>query len=184
MLTSGHACQNRTSKVASEDFSRTEAKRRIKPVTSSGHTPILSSSSHTLPESFFLSVVEENDNFEECECVKRMGASKKPLYARQLPIIFTPSHTCAVSFCLLVGEENDNIDECACVKRMETQDTDKRDGTRSEATQQGTTALCDWRIQLLRSSMGQSSNAERLDKPLQVECRREQFGTVFEGHLV
>ena len=91
---------------------------------SSGHPPILSSSSHTLPESFFLSVGEENDNIEECECVKRM-ASKKPLYVRQLPIIFTPSHTCTVSFFLLVGEENDNFDECACVKRMETPDIEQ-----------------------------------------------------------
>ena len=94
-------------------------------LNSSGHPPILSSSSHTLPESFFLSVGEENDNFEECACVMRMGASKKPLYVRQLPIIFMPSHTCTVSFFLLVGEENDNFDECACVKRMEAQDIDK-----------------------------------------------------------
>ena len=59
--------------------------------------------------------------FEECECVKRMAASKKPLYVWQLLILFTPSHTCTVSF-LLVSEENDSFDECGCVKRMETQD--------------------------------------------------------------
>ena len=92
---------------------------------SSGHPPILSSSSHTLPESFLLSVGEENDNFEECEFVKRLGTSKKPLYVRQLPILFTVLHTCTVSFFLLVGEENDNFEECECVNRMETQDIDQ-----------------------------------------------------------
>ena len=70
-------------------------------------------------------MAEENDNFEECEGVKRLGASEKPLYVRQLPVLFMLSHTCTVSFFLLVGEENDNLEECECVKRMETQDIDR-----------------------------------------------------------
>ena len=52
-------------------------------------------------------MAEENDNFEECECVKRLGTSKKHLYVRQLPVLFMLSHTCTVSFFLLLGEEND-----------------------------------------------------------------------------
>ena len=71
-------------------------------------------------------MAEENDNFEECEGVKRLGASEKPLYVRQLSVLFMLSHTCTVSFFLLVDEGNDNLEECECVKRMETQDIELR----------------------------------------------------------
>ena len=37
-----------------------------------GQLPVLFMLSHTCTVSFFLLVGEENDNLEECECVKRM----------------------------------------------------------------------------------------------------------------